>query len=155
VTVPIEAAVVERIFRDYLAGVSQQGIQRALNRDGVKTTRGATWHQGTIGKMLADPFYAGLVPDDEGALIAGRQPAIIDRQVPQTRERRGEHGPRRGCRQLVHRIDGGAKIGKAGVGAFGGEARHPSHGSAVERRIVKFLHQHEQPERVGQREAAR
>lgn len=76
-----EAAVVERMFTDYVSGVSQQEIQRRLNREGIKTKRGATWHQGTIAKMLADPSYAGLVADDDGTLREARHPAIIDREL--------------------------------------------------------------------------
>jgi DNA invertase Pin-like site-specific DNA recombinase len=79
--VPAEAAVVERIYRDYLAGVSQQAIQRVLNREGITTTRGKTWHQGTVSKLLADPFYAGLIADDDGTLHEGQHPPIISRET--------------------------------------------------------------------------
>jgi hypothetical protein len=61
--------------------VSQQGIQRALNREQIKTTRGKVWHQGTVSKVLADPWYTGLVPGPDGELVPGRHPAIIDRDT--------------------------------------------------------------------------
>ncbi|WP_081686328.1 recombinase family protein [Candidatus Solirubrobacter pratensis] len=95
--VPAEAAVVERIYRDYVAGQSQQAIQRALNREGVRTARGKTWHQGTIAKVLADPFYAGLMRDGD-ALVAGRQPAIIERELWDRAARIREDG-----RKSLHR----------------------------------------------------
>jgi site-specific DNA recombinase len=52
-TVAAEAAIVERIYREYVAGVSQNTIQRTLNGEGVPTTRGKSWHQGPSPRCLA------------------------------------------------------------------------------------------------------
>ncbi|MDX6727005.1 MAG: site-specific recombinase [Baekduia sp.] len=73
----VEAAVVRRVYRDYAAGISQMNIQRALNAEGSRTTRGKSWHQGTIAKILADPFYAGLMPNGDGEPVIGKHEAII------------------------------------------------------------------------------
>jgi DNA invertase Pin-like site-specific DNA recombinase len=86
-----EAQIVRRIFSDYAAGNAQQAIQRALNAEGVRTTRGATWHQGTIAKILADPFYAGLVVDGD-TLVPGQHPAIVELDLYQRVERLREQG---------------------------------------------------------------
>jgi site-specific DNA recombinase len=43
-----EAAVVERIFRDYAAGVSPKAIAHALNREGVSGPSGEGWGPSTI-----------------------------------------------------------------------------------------------------------
>jgi site-specific DNA recombinase len=91
--VAVEAAIVNRIYRDYVAGQSQQAIQRALNAEGVRTVRGGTWHQGTIAKILADPFYAGFVRDGDER-VPGRHPAIIDRDLWHEAERIREQGQR-------------------------------------------------------------
>jgi DNA invertase Pin-like site-specific DNA recombinase len=83
---PAEAVVVERIYRDYVAGQSQQAIQRALNAEGVRAVRGGTWYQGTIAKVLADPFYAGFVRAGDN-LVPSRHPAIIKLDLWQRAER--------------------------------------------------------------------
>jgi hypothetical protein len=45
---PAEAAIVERIFREYVAGVAPKAIARRLNRDGVAGPFGGTWSPSTI-----------------------------------------------------------------------------------------------------------
>ena len=47
-TVPEEAAVVRRIFRDYAAGKSPRAIAAALNAEGVPGPRGKAWGTSTI-----------------------------------------------------------------------------------------------------------
>jgi DNA invertase Pin-like site-specific DNA recombinase len=45
---PEQAAVVERIFRDFVAGVSPEAIVKALNREGVAGPFGGTWSPSTV-----------------------------------------------------------------------------------------------------------
>jgi site-specific DNA recombinase len=45
---PIEAAIVERIFRGYVAGVAPKAIAKRLNRDGIAGPFGGSWSPGTI-----------------------------------------------------------------------------------------------------------
>jgi site-specific DNA recombinase len=45
---PTEAAIVERIFREYVAGIAPKAIARGLNRDGVAGPFGGTWSPSTI-----------------------------------------------------------------------------------------------------------
>jgi site-specific DNA recombinase len=45
---PAEAAIVERIFREYVAGVAPKAIARRLNQDGVVGPFGGTWSPSTI-----------------------------------------------------------------------------------------------------------
>jgi hypothetical protein len=45
---PAEAAIVERIFREYVAGVAPKAIARRLNQDGVAGPFGGTWSPSTI-----------------------------------------------------------------------------------------------------------
>lgn len=56
-----EAEIVRRIFAEYLAGKSQQQIQRELNREGIPSQRGSRWAQPSIAKYLANPVYKGIV----------------------------------------------------------------------------------------------
>ncbi len=77
---PAEAAVVRRIFAEYLAGESQLGITRNLIADGIKTGRGGEWHQGTLRVILANPVYAGLIRDGEELIEATHEP-IVKRDV--------------------------------------------------------------------------
>jgi site-specific DNA recombinase len=53
---------------------------RALDADGVRTATGRRWHQGTVAKILADPFYIGLLPG-EGDPVHGKHEPIIDEEV--------------------------------------------------------------------------
>lgn len=61
-----QAAVVRRIFADYLAGQSARQIARALNAEGVPSARGRTWAVSAIFGdarrgigILANPIYVG------------------------------------------------------------------------------------------------
>ena len=45
---PEEAAIVRRIFNDYMAGASPKQIAKALNREGMRGPRGALWSPSTI-----------------------------------------------------------------------------------------------------------
>jgi hypothetical protein len=45
---PAEAAVVERIFRDFAAGRSQKEIVKTLNREGVPGPSGRKWNPSTL-----------------------------------------------------------------------------------------------------------
>ena len=84
--VPAEAFIVAQIFRDYVAGNTQQSIQRALNAEGVRTVNGRTRHQGTIARILADPFYAGVLREGDN-VVPGRHEAIVELALWQEAER--------------------------------------------------------------------
>ncbi len=61
-----EAAIVRRIYADYISGMSVRRITKALNDEGIPTARGTTWavsaihpdHRRGIG-ILANPIYRG------------------------------------------------------------------------------------------------
>ncbi len=55
-----EAAIVRRIFTEYLAGKGLQAIGKGLKADGIVTATGNTvWHETTIRQMLQNEKYAG------------------------------------------------------------------------------------------------
>jgi DNA invertase Pin-like site-specific DNA recombinase len=76
---PAQAAIVERIYAEYLAGRNVLQIVKALNGDGIRASRGGKWKPATISSVLANPLYAGLVRDGS-KLIEGQHEAIIERK---------------------------------------------------------------------------
>ena len=83
-----EAAVVRRIFREYVAGRSQWQIVRDLNEEGIRSQRGGKFFQGSLSKLLRSPLYVGqfryhaqTVPGD------GSVPAIIDAETWENAQR--------------------------------------------------------------------
>ncbi len=55
-----EAAIVRRIFAEYLAGKGCKAIAKGLERDGILTATGKkVWHESVIKKMLQNEKYAG------------------------------------------------------------------------------------------------
>lgn len=52
-------AVIERIFKDYLAGGSIAGIARILNNAGIKTNTGKAWMATTVKATLRNPAVIG------------------------------------------------------------------------------------------------
>jgi DNA invertase Pin-like site-specific DNA recombinase len=59
---PDEAPAVKRIFREVAGGATPGQLARALTIDGVPTRRGlATWSDRTVGQIIANPVYRGLV----------------------------------------------------------------------------------------------
>ncbi|HEX5069071.1 MAG TPA: recombinase family protein, partial [Vicinamibacterales bacterium] len=63
---PDQAAVVERIFRDYVTGLSPEAIVKALNREGTAGPFGGSWSPSTIHGnakrgtgILNDELYVG------------------------------------------------------------------------------------------------
>jgi len=57
--VPEEAAIVQRIYAEYLGGSGVSLIAKRLDADGIKTRRGERWHPNTIQKMLRNYNYTG------------------------------------------------------------------------------------------------
>jgi site-specific DNA recombinase len=100
--VPAEAAVVRRIFAEYLRGVAQNRIARDLMTDGVPTlTPGGSWYATTVAGMLRNPLYVGRVvlggedhPGDHEPII---DPNTWERAC-QLRAGRHAHGVPRGRR---------------------------------------------------------
>jgi site-specific DNA recombinase len=63
---PAQAAIVRRIFEEYVAGRSPRAIATDLNRESVPSPRGGTWNASTINGhrqrlhgILQNPLYAG------------------------------------------------------------------------------------------------
>jgi hypothetical protein len=73
---PTEAAVVQRVFREYaIEGLSQWEIVRGLVADGIAAQKRG-WHQGTISNMLRSRTYLGEV-NFGGQHYPGSHEAIV------------------------------------------------------------------------------
>lgn len=72
-----EAAVVRRVFSEYLAGMGTTAIAAGLNADGLRTERGNPWSKQTVSKMLKADRYIGVYRY-AGHVAEGGMPAIID-----------------------------------------------------------------------------
>lgn len=51
--VPREAAIVRRVFQDYMGGLSPKAIAKKLNSDGIAPPRGLAWHPSAINGNVA------------------------------------------------------------------------------------------------------
>jgi DNA invertase Pin-like site-specific DNA recombinase len=79
VPVPAEAAVVQRIFGEYLGGAGQRTIALGLERDGIATPRGGRWDHSQVANMLRAQVYRGYLPQQtEGEYIKGRHEGLVD-----------------------------------------------------------------------------
>lgn len=56
---PDEAELVRRIYSEYLSGKGATAIASALNREGVSTRTGLTWHPSSIRGILRNYTYTG------------------------------------------------------------------------------------------------
>jgi site-specific DNA recombinase len=83
-----EAAVVRRIFDDYVAGGhSIRQIARRLNADAVPTPTGKpTWGTSTLGRLLRNEAYVGRVYFNRTEVVPGLRPHSKPRQTPRPRE---------------------------------------------------------------------
>lgn len=116
--VEVEAAIVRRIFDEYVAGASTRAIAGRLNRDSIQPPRGATWNASTINgnkkrgygilqnqiytgkivwnrvKMVRDPDTGKRVsrvnPQEEWQTADAPQLAIVSDEVWKTAQERKE-----------------------------------------------------------------
>lgn len=73
---PAEAAIVRELAGRVLTGVSLGSLVRDLNARGIPTTAGNAWSHTTLRTMLANPKYAGLMPD---GVAPGAWEPVLDR----------------------------------------------------------------------------
>jgi DNA invertase Pin-like site-specific DNA recombinase len=76
-----EAAVVRRIFDEYLAGVGVNRIAAGLNADGIRTRRGSKFSARSILAVLPNRTYLGEVVLQGEVMATGAHDPIIDAEV--------------------------------------------------------------------------
>jgi site-specific DNA recombinase len=117
-----QAAVVRRIYAEYLAGGSARSIAAGLNRDGIRPARGTTWAMSAIFGdvrrgigILANPIYVGRQvwnrsrwvkhpesgrrvrqerPESEWVITEHPELAIVDAATWEAAQRRIRHSSR-------------------------------------------------------------
>lgn len=77
VAVAAEVAIVERIFREFVAGATITAIVRGLNADEIPTRRGGNWRVSSIRTVLTNPVYVGRVRMGEDER-EGQHDAVLD-----------------------------------------------------------------------------
>jgi site-specific DNA recombinase len=81
---PDESVIVRRIFADYVAGVSQKALAKALNDEHIRTRatetkpRGKPWIQSGIRRILINPTYLGKVHHRLGEISDGEHDPLVD-----------------------------------------------------------------------------
>lgn len=85
---PEEAAVVKRLFREYVdQGEGLRRLAAALNRDGIPTRLGRPWAPGSVRTVLRNPVYTGLYRR-LGVVVPSAHPALVDRATFHAAQRR-------------------------------------------------------------------
>ena len=74
---PAEIATVQRIFREYLAGMSLRAICFRLNSDGIPSSRKSLWMPSMLHRILRNSTYVGTYRHAD-IEIPGHHPAIIE-----------------------------------------------------------------------------
>jgi site-specific DNA recombinase len=67
--IPVQAAIVRRIFNLAISGMSHYAIALLLNREGIPTQKNMQWHRGTVSQLLDKTAYFGKAPGPDGMLI--------------------------------------------------------------------------------------
>ncbi|MEU1667264.1 recombinase family protein [Streptomyces sparsogenes] len=87
-----EAEIVREVFRRYLDGEAPRRIARTMYERGEKTAYGKNFEEGTVRRLLDNPYVAGIRIFRGEEFGIGNWPAIIDRgtwdEVKQRRELR-------------------------------------------------------------------
>ena len=89
-----EAPAVEFIYNTYLDTNSTTAVKEALNTNGIKTKKGATWTTKTISDIIRNPFYKGTYrynfrnsgrgrkkKENEWVLVDGSHEGIITQEI--------------------------------------------------------------------------
>lgn len=74
-----EAEIIREVFRRYLDGEAPGQIARKIHERGERTAYGKTWEEGTVRRLLDNPYVAGVRIFRGKEVGIGNWPAIIDR----------------------------------------------------------------------------
>lgn len=134
------AAVVRRIFTSFLEGSPLTAIAETLNADGIPTPEGRPWRFGAVGRILANPCYAGTYRYGERT-TEGAIPPIVSaddfRQAQRLRRERAGRLPDKAKpgRYLLSGLARCAQCGSAIAGSMGKTRRYyVCTGRAIHRR---------------------
>ena len=120
-----QAAIVRRIFAEFVAGVSPKAIAKALNAEGIPGPAGAAWSPSTI---HGNPKRGTGILNNElyvGRLVWNRQRFVKDpryRQAPGAAKPRSR--PKRSCASASTTSNFFAKAARRIAGAAPEHGRH-------------------------------
>ena len=81
ITEPAEAAVVLRIFQEYVNGVGVNRVAAGLNEDGIRTRTGAKFSARSILAVLPNRVYLGEVCIKGETLAVDAHPALVEPEL--------------------------------------------------------------------------
>lgn len=111
---PTEAAIVRRMFTEYLGGSGIRTIARVLQSEGITTGTGAQWADMQVRRAISNPAYAARRVHRGEVVGEGDWPALVTDDVfDRVQERLAT---RRGVRQVkrARLLTGVARCGKCG-----------------------------------------
>jgi DNA invertase Pin-like site-specific DNA recombinase len=82
---PEEAALIRRVYDEFLGGETLNGLANAFNAAGLTTLRGCRWRRVTIGTILKNPIYCGHRWFDGELVEATWQPIVTKAQWEEVR----------------------------------------------------------------------
>lgn len=119
------AAIVRKIFNDYVSGIKATDIAKNLNEAGIKTKAGEDWTRSKIGTVLRKRKYTGVFKSYD-VVSEGNIPAIIDLETFQAAQELLAKNKKAGGRnksKYKYMLSGKVKCGKCGS-AMCGNASH-------------------------------
>jgi site-specific DNA recombinase len=78
VIVAAEAVIVRRTYDDWINGVTQRAIARALDAAGIPPARSGHWTQSMISRVLANPLYKGWFRYRGDVLPGNHEPIVTE-----------------------------------------------------------------------------
>jgi DNA invertase Pin-like site-specific DNA recombinase len=79
---PERCDIVERVFKECIAGKGFVAISKGLNLDGIPAFRGGTWSSASVDDLLKNRCVLGeWTPNDGKGTIEGYFPAVIDSET--------------------------------------------------------------------------
>jgi site-specific DNA recombinase len=83
-----QAATVQGIFADFIAGKTLSAIAKQLNDCNAPTQAGGAWYPATVRYIITNGFYAGISQWDGQTEAQGTHPSIISPDVYELAQRR-------------------------------------------------------------------
>ena len=132
---PFQVTIYERMYAGILAGESQQKVARKLNADGIRTSNGGTWTQGTVRKLLRSrvplgerKFHDEWHPADYEPIICVETWTAAQAIMSANARPNGSHGGRGRATRSGHVFTGGLlKCGCCGGSMVPRSGKYPGY----------------------------
>ena len=71
-----ESKLINKIYKEYIDGLSMDAIAKSLNENGHKTKRGGNWNTNTVRRILKNPLYCGYIDYNNELIKADHDPIV-------------------------------------------------------------------------------